>query len=103
MKLNSVLAALSVGLFVWTGPASAAVDAPAAEALLKAEKCVKCHDAVKSKKGPSFKVTAAKYKAGADAEAALIKRLTAGSDDHEGIATKDAKAVKNLAEWILAQ
>jgi len=101
MSIKIALAAASICVFGLVGTASAAPDAAAAEATVKAEKCAKCHDVAKDKKGPSFKTTAAKYKGKADAEATLTKFLSTGPDDHATV--KDAKAAKNLAGWILAQ
>ena len=43
-------------------PAHAAVDEDAAQALAKKEDCFKCHAVDKTKKGPSYKKIAAKYK-----------------------------------------
>jgi cytochrome c len=90
-------------------PASAAVDADAANKVLKDNGCTKCHSADKEKKGPSFKKTAAKYKGKADAEAVLTKFLTSSpmvkieGTEEEHKALKDAGAAKNLIQFILAQ
>lgn len=112
MSIKIALATASICVFGLVGTASAQVDAGAAEALAKAEKCTKCHDVEKAKKASSFKAIAAKYKGKADAEASLTKMLTTGGkvkaadgteDDHDAVATKDAKAVKNLVVWILSR
>lgn len=102
MKLKYALAAASILAVGFAGTASAEVDAKAAQALAKAEKCTKCHDAEKDKKGPSFKSVAAKYKGKADAEAALVKFLSTGPNDHAAVSKADAAATKNLAAWILS-
>lgn len=89
-----------------------AADAGQAEALLKSNKCNKCHDAVKEKTGPSFKKTAAHFKGKADGEATIVKFLTTGpkiknadgsEEEHKVIKAKDEAEVKNLAQWILSQ
>ena len=48
--------------------AYAAVDADAAQALLKKSDCLKCHAIDKKKDGPPYKEVAKKYKGKADAE-----------------------------------
>ena len=87
-----------------------AFDEEAVKALTKTNDCTKCHAADKDKVGPSYKKIAAKYKGKADAEATVTKVLTTGvkpsggtEGDHKVINTKDAKEIKNLVQWILAQ
>ena len=70
MKVTPLLAA-AAAVFAFSMPAGAAVDADAANKMLKDNGCTKCHSVDKDKKGPSFKKTAAKYKGKADAEAKL--------------------------------
>ncbi len=91
--------------------ASAAIDEAAAKALAKKNDCTKCHAIDKTKKGPSYKKIALKYKGKADAEAALIKNITTGpkvkledgtEEDHKIIDTKDQAELKNLVGWILS-
>ena len=92
-------------------PAQAAVDEVQAKQLLDANKCSKCHSATKTKSGPSWKKTAAKYKGKADGEKKIITNITTGpmvklddgtKEEHKIIKTKDPAALKNLAQWILA-
>lgn len=87
-----------------------AVDAAAAEAMLKTNKCTKCHSIDKKKTGPSYKSVAAKYKGKGDAQAKLVTHMTTGpmvevdGEKEEHVKAKgDAAAVKNLANFILAQ
>lgn len=88
-----------------------AVDVVAAEALLQANKCSKCHSVDKQKDGPSFKKTAGKYKGKADAEAKLFTHLTTAptveidgvKEEHIKIKAKDDAAIKNLAQYILSR
>ncbi len=114
MKNKVSLIVASSMLFAMTAmnPVHAAADAGQAEALLKGNKCTKCHDAVKDKTGPSFKKTAAKFKGKADAEATISKFLTTGpkiknadgsEEEHKVIKAKDDAEVKNLVQWILSQ
>ncbi len=99
-------------LFGASTSALAAVDADAAQALFKKNDCTKCHSVDKSKKGPALKKIAAKYKGKADGQDKVVKNFTTGvkvkmddgsEEDHKVIDTKDAAAIKNLADWILAQ
>jgi cytochrome c len=111
MKSHSLLAAAVVAL-AFTAPAAAAPDADAAVKLSKESGCTKCHSVDKTKKGPSFQKTAAKYKGKTDGEAKLIDFVTKSpkvklddgtEEDHKAVQTKDAAQVKNLVQWILAQ
>ena len=92
-------------------PAQAAVNEVQAKQLLTANKCTKCHSPTKTKSGPSWKKIAAKHKGKADAEKKIIDNMTKGpmvelddgtKEEHKIIKTKDPKALKNLAQWILA-
>ena len=116
MKFHSAHSAvLSVIFAVATSAFSngaLAVDDEAAKALMKKDDCTKCHAADKDKLGPSYKKIAAKYKGKADAEDKVTKSITTGvkfkSADgteaaHKTISTKDAKEIKNVVQWILAQ
>lgn len=93
----------------WLG-VHAAIDIPAAQALAKKSSCMKCHSIDKKKEGPSFQVTAKKYRDKPDAVPTLIKHLTTnppikidGEDDtHDNAKTKDLKEVENLVRWILS-
>ena len=89
-----------------------AADAQAAQDLAQENDCFKCHAVDKTKKGPSYKKIAAKYKGKADGEEKLIKNFTTGpkvkledgtEEEHKIIDTKDMKEMKNLANWILSQ
>ncbi|MCM2289719.1 MAG: c-type cytochrome [Sulfuritalea sp.] len=93
-------------------PAQAAVDEAAAQALAKKNDCFKCHAIDKTKKGPSYKKIAAKYKEKKLDEKEAIKQMTEGKkvkledgseEDHKIIETKDPKALSNLAQWILSR
>lgn len=92
-------------------PAHAAVDEAAAKALAKKNDCFKCHAPDKTKKGPSLKKIAAKFKEKKLGEKDAIKQMTAGykvkledgtEEDHKIIDTKDPKELSNLAQWILS-
>jgi cytochrome c len=108
MKLLSTLL-LASGLMA-ASFANAAVDADAAQALLKKSDCFKCHAIDKKKDGPPYKDVAKKYKGKADAEDKLTKHITLSpmveidgkKEEHKSIKTKDAAEVKNLVQWILS-
>lgn len=94
------------------GPALAAdaVDADAAQALLKKNDCGKCHAVDKKKDGPSFKETAGKLKGKAGAEDEVFKHLTTSpkvkidgkEEEHKAIKGSEAET-RNLVRWILSR
>ena len=109
-SINTLLISglLSFGL---VGPA-AAVDEEAAKAIGKRNDCFKCHAIDKTKKGPSYKKIAEKYKGKPDGEEKAIKNMIEGKkvkledgteEDHKIIDTKDPAELKNLAQWILSR
>jgi|ERR1035437_5754885 cytochrome c len=90
----------------------AAVDEEAAKATAKRNDCFKCHAVDKTKKGPSYKSVAEKYKGKADGEEKILKNITTGpkvkledgtEEDHKIIDTKDKAEIKNLIDWILSR
>lgn len=90
---------------------ASAFDADAAKALAKRNDCMKCHAIDKTKKGPSYKKVAAKYRGKADGQSKLITNFTTepmvkladGKEEkHKLIDTKDINEQKNLADWILS-
>ena len=98
-------------VLISTPAVAAGVDADAAKALAKRNDCFKCHALDKTKKGPSYKKIAAKYKGKPEGEEKLIKNFTTGpkvkledgtEEEHKIIDTKDMKEMKNLAQWILS-
>ena len=104
---NSVVLAMTT-----VSAARAAVDEAAAKALAKRNDCFKCHAVDKTKKGPSYKKIAAKYKGKPDGQDKAIKNMTVASkvkledgteEDHKIIDTKDPKELKNIADWILSR
>ena len=105
--LFSTLAAILVLSF---SPNALAVDAEAAQTLLKESKCLKCHSPDKKKDGPSYKEVSAKYKGKPDAVAKLTKHVTEPSkveidgvkEDHGSVKTRDPAKVSNLVQWILS-
>lgn len=104
---SSVVLALTIA-----SSARAAVDEAAAKALAKRNDCFKCHAVDKTKKGPSYKKIAAKYKGKPEGQDKAIKNMTTVSkvkledgteEDHKIIDTKDPKELKNMADWILSR
>lgn len=90
-----------------------AFDEDAARKLAKSNDCFKCHAIDKTKKGPSYKKIAAKYKGKqAEGEQKILKNITTGpvvkledgtEEEHKIIDTTDQAELKNLIQWILAQ
>ena len=106
-----ILASLMVAGGLMTASfAYAAVDADAAQALLKKSDCFKCHAVDKKKDGPPFKETAKKYKGKADAEDKLTKHITTKpmvevdgkKEEHKAIKSTDAAEIKNVVQWMLS-
>jgi cytochrome c len=106
-----LFALAAAGLLFAAQPASAAFDAEEAKALFKDNDCNKCHAPEKSKKGPSLKDIAKKYKDKPDSDAKVLEHMTSGKkvklddgseEDHKVINTKDPKVRKNLIDWILS-
>lgn len=117
MKLNTIITRLfgmtaaAVALSV-SAPAIAAMDDAAVEPYLKKAGCFKCHALDKTKKGPSYKKIAAKFKGKADGEDKIIKNLTTSpkvkledgtEEDHKEVETKDQGDLKVIAKWILTR
>jgi cytochrome c len=92
-------------------PAQAQVDAEAAQALAKRNDCFKCHAIDKAKKAPPYKRIAARLKTKPDGVETVIEHITSGhmvelddgtQQNHRIVDTRDARELKNLAEWILS-
>jgi cytochrome c len=101
-----LVAAMAMSLSVG---AHAAVDADAAQALMKKSDCFKCHALDKKKDGPSYKEVAKKYKGKADAEEKLVKHVTSKpmievdgkKEEHKAVKSTDPAEIKNMVDWIL--
>ncbi|MBI3480826.1 MAG: c-type cytochrome [Nitrosomonadales bacterium] len=109
MRIHLIISML-LSLFAVSAHA-AGIDAEAAKQLAKSNDCFKCHAVDKTKKGPSYKSIAAKYKGKPDAEAKLIKQITTApkvklddgtEEEHKIIDSKDKNQQKNLVGWILS-
>jgi cytochrome c len=105
-KLAQVFA-LSAAL---SAPAFAAMSDADVEPYLKKQGCFKCHAMDKTKKGPSYKKIAEKFKGKPDGEAKIIKNLTSSpmvkledgtEEEHKEIETKDKGDLKAITTWIL--
>lgn len=98
-------------LLASTGATLAAVDADAAQALMKKSDCGKCHALDKKKDGPPYKETAKKYQGKADAEQKLYTHLTTNpkvkvegkEEEHTALKTKKEEDVRNVVRWILSR
>ena len=116
MKTKTNLKIIAATLFTFSAamlmPSQAsAFDEVAAKALAKKNDCFKCHAVAKSKKGPSFKKIADKYRGKADGQSKLITNFTTEpmvelsdgtKERHRVIDTKNMDEMKNLADWILS-
>lgn len=93
-----------------SAPGFAAMTADEVQPFLKKQGCFKCHALDKTKKGPSYKKIADKYKGKPDGEAKVIKNITTGDkvkledgteEEHKVIELKDQADLKAVAKWIL--
>lgn len=112
VKRSTLLAFVTFTSLCLSVPAFAQYDAEAVEELFKENDCHKCHHATQTKKGPSLKKIAAKYKEKKLDGKEAIKHMTAGQkvklddgkeEDHKIIDTKDPKVQMNVAKWMLAR
>ena len=98
-------------LLASTGVGAAAMDADAAQALMKKSNCSKCHALDKKKDGTPYKETAKKYQDKADAEQKLYLHLTTNlkvkvegkEEEHISLKTKKEEEVRNVVRWILSR
>jgi cytochrome c len=108
IKISALLLLASTAL----ASMNAYADDADTEALLRKNGCFKCHAVDKTKKGPSYKKVAAKYKGKADGEEHIVKQITTGpkvkledgtEEEHKIIETKDPATLKSVAQWILSR
>jgi cytochrome c len=114
LSVPALLRALIATAALVVATPSMGADEDAAKALLKKNDCFKCHAIDKTKKGPSYKKIAAKYRekgTAAEAEQKMIKHMTTSpkvkledgtEEDHKVIDTKDPAELKNIVEWIMS-
>ena len=88
-----------------------ALDAAAADTLLKENKCTKCHEVDRKKDGPAYRDVAAKYRDEPDAMAKVVHHMTAGErvkfpdgheEKHKKVKVANEQELKDLAQWILS-
>lgn len=113
-NLSTVIGSLFAVACLTAATPSLSADEDAVKALLKKNDCFKCHAIDKTKKGPSYKKIAAKYKEKgnlAEAEQKMIKHMTTSpkvkledgtEEEHKIIDTKDPAELKSVAQWILS-
>jgi cytochrome c len=80
---------------------AAAVGGAQANPTLAAEKCGKCHEMDKKKKGPPYKETAAKFKGKAGAEDQLYKSINDPKGDHPEFKASEQDQ-RTVLKWILS-
>lgn len=115
MKATTIISKLSLAFAasaILSLPAHAALTPDEVQPYLKKQDCMKCHALNKTKKGPSYKKIAEKYKGKPDGEEKVIKNITTASkvkledgteDDHKVIETKDKAELKVISDWILSR
>lgn len=109
--LIRITSATGLALALLAPMTARALDADAAQALVKKSDCLKCHAIDKKKDGPSYKETAAKYKGKPDAEQKLFTHVTTNpkvkvdgkEEEHASLKTKDEAEIRNVIQWILSR
>lgn len=109
--MNSKTALLVASLLLAYAAPAVAMDADAAQSLMRKSNCFKCHAVDKKKDGPPFKETAAEYKGKPDAEQKLYTHLTTNpkvkvdgkEEEHTSLKTKKEADVRNVIQWILSR
>ncbi len=99
------------GMLMASGGASAALDDPKAQELMKTAGCVACHSVDKKLVGPSYKDVALKRKAAPDAAAMLEKKVREGGKGEYGAipmppnpTSKISDAdLHELVQWVLTK
>jgi len=114
MKKNTLSTLIALTAFTAAGLISTsayAVDAAAAESMVRQNGCFKCHSVTKKKEGPAYHDVAEKYRGKPEAEQRLITHITSGEkakfddgheEEHKIIKTKDPAELKNVVDWILS-
>ena len=99
--------AIAAGLSIADG-AHGVLDNAAAEALMKKDGCVACHEVDKKLIGPAFQDVAAKYRGDPGAAARLRDKVKKGGTHVWGeaamppnVLASDA-SIKELVDWILS-
>jgi cytochrome c len=111
MNARMIVIGIALGLLTSMQLGAEPVDAAAAEALAKKNKCFNCHSVDKKKDGPAFKVTAEKYRGKPDGEQKLFTHLTTNpkikvddkEEEHPSPKTRNEAEIRNLAAWILSR
>jgi cytochrome c len=99
--------ALAAGMSV-AGGAHAVLDNAAAEALMKKDGCVACHEVDKKLIGPAFQDVAAKYRGDKDAAPKLRDKVKKGGTHVWGEAAMPPNVlatdadIQELVDWILS-
>jgi cytochrome c len=113
IKVMWVLAlSATIGGIFSVSAIAAGEDDEAFKKILKQNDCFKCHAIDKTKKGPSYKKIAAKYKGKeAEGEEKMLKNITTGpkvkledgtEEEHKIIDITDQAELKKLVRWILS-
>lgn len=106
-----VIAAAASLALVAASPVHAEVNTAQAQALMKANKCGRCHAPDETKSGPSLKKIALEHKDDAEAVSKIVTQMTTGptvtlkdgsEEEHTIIKEKNPDKLKNLALWILS-
>lgn len=111
-RLPQIVATFAgVALLALSTASNAAMSDDDAKKLMKKNDCTKCHAIDKTKKGPSYKKIAEKYKGKPDGVEKLMHNLTDApkvkledgtEEDHKVLKTDSPQEKTDLINWILA-
>lgn len=110
---RTFMTSLTTALIAGYGVAASAqsLDLAAAEAVIKANKCAKCHAVDRKKDGPSYQEIAKKQKGKPDAEEKMFRHLTTTpkikidgvEEEHKAIKAKNDAEIRNVVKYILSR
>ncbi len=106
--MKAVIAGMVAAMAMTIAYQARAVDAKAAQALLRSNGCMGCHSVNKKRAGPSYRDMATRYHGDPTAEAKLISKVKHGGSGAWGRTPMppypglDDKDLKTMVDWILS-
>lgn len=109
MKTTMTLLMAAAGVLLASAEC-VAMDAKAAEAIVRKSGCLRCHGIDKKKDAPAYTEIAKKHKGEPGIEDKLVERAIKGDtvkidgkeEDHGKFKTDDKDQIRNAIQWILS-
>ena len=95
MKPTIILSIVAVPVLL-----AGAATAGASEELATSKGCMRCHSIETKKVGPAYKDVSARYKGNAEAESALVEKISQAKGHPKVAAGSDE--VRALVKWVLS-